>query len=215
MPILFGNHTTLLLGTRFYIPSSVRLVNQNHPRPADIRGATIALAIKTLEDAAKAESPIKPPPAKRRKLATAKKKKPVNPDADLNQEEAYHFIGYVPFQGKVWELDGLKSGPVEVGELPTSPSPSGSDTAAHRNWMDVVRPVLRMKMRQHGGGDDETGSIRFNLLAIAEDKFCTFSDKLELLKRERNALERNLNNAYPEGWVDKVGRFSLTPTNAA
>ena len=172
----------------------------------------MALAIKTLEDAAKAESPMKPPPAKRRKLAAAKRKKPVNPDTDLNQEEAYHFIGYVPFRGKVWELDGLKSGPVEVGELPTSSSPSGSDTAAHRNWMNVVRPVLRMKMRQHGGGDDETGSIRFNLLAIAEDKFCVFSDKLELLKRERNALERKLNNGYPEGWVNKVGLFSLIPT---
>jgi len=214
MPILFDNRTTLLLGTRFRIPSSILLVNQTHHRPADIRGATIALAVKTLEEAAKAESPMKPPPAKRRKLAPAKRKKTVNPDADLNQEEAYHFIGYVPFRGKVWELDGLKSGPVEVGELPTSPSPSGSDTAAHRNWMDVVRPVLRMKMRQHGGGDDETGSIRFNLLAIVEDKFRTLSDKLELLKRERNVLERNLNNAFPEGWVDKVGHFSLIPTNA-
>lgn len=168
------------------------------------------LAIKTLEDAAKAESPMKPPPAKRRKVATTKRKKPVNPDADPNQE-VYHFIGYVPFRGKVWELDGLKSGPVEVGELPTSSSPSGSGTAVHRNWMDVVRPVLRMKMRKYGG-DDETASIRFNLLAIVEDQFCKLSDRLELLKRERNALERKLNDVYPKGWNDKVGRSSLLPT---
>ena len=179
-------------------------------RPADIRGATNALAIKTLEDAAKAASSTKPPPAKRRKLAAAKRKKPVNPDAD--QEEAYHFIGYVPFRGGVWELDGLKSGPVEVGELPASPLLSGSGTAVHRNWMDVVRPVLRMKMRKYGGGDAETGSIRFNLLAIVEDQFCRLSDKLELLKRERNTLHRKLNDAYPEGWDDKVGCLSPTST---
>ena len=168
-------------------------------RPADIRGATNVLAVKTLEDAAKAESLMNPPPAKRRKLATPKRKKPVNPEADSNQEEAYHFIGYVPFRGKVWELDGLKPEPVEVGELP-----SGWDTTAHQSWMDIVRPVLRMKMRKYGGGDEETGSIRFNLLAIVKDQFCKVSDQLELLKRERDSLERQLNDVYPEGWESKV-----------
>ena len=142
---------------------------------------------------------MNPPPAKRRKVATPRKKKPVNPDADPNQEEAYHFIGYIPFRGKVWELDGLKSGPVEVGELP-----SGSDTTSHQNWMDIVRPVLRMKMRKYGGGDEETGSIRFNLLAIVKDQFCKVSDQLELLKRERDSLERQLTSVYPEGWRNKV-----------
>lgn len=154
---------------------------------------------------------MKPPPNKRRKLATAKRKKPVNPDADSNQEEAYHFVGYVPFRGKVWELDGLKSRPVEVGELPVFPSPSGSSTSANLNWMDVVRPVLRMKMRKYGGGDDENGSIKFNLLAIVKDQFCKVSDQLELLKRERNALAKRLNETYLEG-RHQVDRFSFVPT---
>lgn len=178
-------------------------------RPADIRGATNALAVKTLEDAAKAQRLMNPPPTKRRKLATPRRKKPVNPDADLNPEEAYHFIGYVTFRGKVWELDGLKSGPVEVGELPQESDP-------HQSWMDVVRPILRMKMRKYGGGDEETGSIRFNLLAIVKDQFCKVSDQLELLRRERDSLERQLNNVYPDGWEDKVVIFpSLLPKNIA
>jgi ubiquitin carboxyl-terminal hydrolase L5 len=103
-------------------------MDRQYRRPTDIRGAKNVLAIKTLEDAAKAERLTNPPPPKSRKLATHKRKKPVNPDVDSNQEEAYHFIGYVPFRGKVWELDGLKSGPVEVGELP-----SGSDTTVHQS----------------------------------------------------------------------------------
>ena len=189
----------------------VDLMNRNHCRPADIRGATNVLAVKTLEDAAKAEILKNPPPAKRRKLATPKRKKPANPEVDSNQEEAYHFIGYVPFRGKVWELDGLKPEPVEVGELP-----SGSDTAAHQSWMDIVRPVLRMKMRKYGGGDEETGSIRFNLLAIVQDQFCKVSDQLELLRRERDTLERRLNSVYPEGWESKVViSCSLLPKNTA
>jgi len=209
MPISLDKRTTISPGTslhRISIPTCLQ--DQNNHRPADIRGATNALAIKTLDDAAKAERSMKPPPTKRRKLAAAKKKKLTNPDAELNQDEAYHFIGYVPFRGKVWELDGLKSGPVEVGELPSPSSPSGSGTTVHRSWMDVVQPVLRMKMRKYGGGDDGAGSIRFNLLAIAKDQFCKFSDQLELLKRDRVALERQLNDAYPEGWDDMV---SLPP----
>ncbi|KAF9783901.1 cysteine proteinase [Thelephora terrestris] len=193
--------------------SNAHFIRQAHndlARPADIRGATNVLAIKTLEDAAKAERSMNAPPAKRRKLA-AKRKKFMNPEAtDANQEEAYHFIGYIPFRGKVWELDGLKSGPVEVGELHSSPSPSGSGSTVHSSWMDIVRPVLRMKMRKYGGGDEETGSIRFNLLAIVEDQFCRASDQLELLKRERDKLETRLNSVYPGGWGDKAGYFSFT-----
>jgi hypothetical protein len=211
MPISFGRHTTLARSV-LCIVIPICLLNKTYHRPADIRGATNTLAIKTLEDAAKAERSTKPPPTKRRKLATARKKKLVNPDADTNQEEAYHFIGYVPFRGKVWELDGLKSKPVEVGELPASdPSPSGSDITVNRSWMDVVRPVLRMKMRKYGGGDDENGSIKFNLLAIVKDQFCKVSDQLGLLERERISLERQLSKAYPGGWNDKASCLSLVP----
>jgi ubiquitin carboxyl-terminal hydrolase L5 len=210
MLILSGRHTTRSLGL---LSSTMILgcpLNQTYCRPADTRGATNALAVKTLDDVARAERSTKPPPAKRRKLVP-KRKKPVNPEADPNQEEAYHFIGYVPFRGKVWELDGLKSKPVEVGELSTSPSSSGPETTVNQNWMDIVRPVLRMKMRMHGGGDDENGSIKFNLLAIVRDQFCKVSDQLELLRRERAFLEKHLDKTYPEGWCDKASCLSLLP----
>lgn len=32
------------------------------------------------------------------------------------EEYGYHFIAYVPFGGFVWELDGLRSNPLELGE---------------------------------------------------------------------------------------------------
>ena len=33
----------------------------------------------------------------------------------ITEGEAHHFIAYVPFQGKVYELDGLKRGPICLG----------------------------------------------------------------------------------------------------
>lgn len=126
-----------------------------------------------------------PPPAKKVKVTESPKTKAKgkvnvkvknayeggNEDEFEEEEETYHFIGYVPAHGKVWELDGLKSGPLEVGELTTtSMLPSEGGFNANQGWMDVVRPALRMKMEKYGASGKNDGSnIRFNLLAIVDD----------------------------------------------
>lgn len=159
-------------------------------RPADVRGSINAIATHTLE-AAKQDA--KPPPAKRRKTNNNNSRKTTKPPAkEVDDQESYHFIGYVPFAGKVWELDGLKSGPLEVGEIPEETSDG---------WMEVVRPALRRKMQKYSGGDGD--NIRFNLLAIVQDQYTKVSDQLELLKREKAALERRLDGECA-GWSEEV-----------
>jgi len=149
-----------------------------------------------------AEAASKPPPAKRVKVTpTAAKDKGKGKEKETSdreseeEEETYHFIGYVPAHGKVWELDGLKSGPLEVGELPL-PGPSSSNPIPTPNpnvgWMDVARPALRMKMEKYGGSGNDGSNIRFSLLAIVDDVYMKAHDDLELLKRERLTLERQL-----------------------
>lgn len=118
------------------------------------------------------------------------------------EEETYHFIGYVPAYGKVWELDGLKSGPLEVGELPAD---SVSSEDANRGWMDVVRPALRMKMEKYGGSGNDGSNIRFSLLAIVDDLYQKASDELELLKREKIGLERKMEVGW-EALVSSIHR---------
>ena len=100
----------------------------------------------------------------------------------------------VPAGGKVWELDGLRAGPLEVGDIP-EPDRNPS------SWLDVVRPAIRMKMESlqgHGGGN-----LRFNLLALVEGGWERRSDEFELLRREYLGLERNLEQDDPK-WQDKV-----------
>jgi ubiquitin carboxyl-terminal hydrolase L5 len=167
-------------------------------RPADLRAAVNALANLTIEDS-KSKSKDKPPLAKRSK-STPKSPNKRKTSSDDEGDEAYHFIGYVPAHGKVWELDGLKSGPLEVGELPTNPAATASSSDAthldssrtHEGWMDVVRPALRMKMRKYGGDGPDAENIRFSLLAIVDDQYERVSDELKLLKRQRGALKRRL-----------------------
>lgn len=107
----------------------------------------------------------------------------------------------------MWELDSLRdSGPLEVGEVPGGGSSSGS-TSSDGRWMDVVRPAIKRRMQQLMSSGNE--NIRFNLLAIVDDRYEKASDDLEMLKRERTQLERRLNDAYPDGWSDMVRQQDL------
>ena len=122
--------------------------------------------------------------------------------------DSFHFIGYVPVHGRVWELDGLRSGgPLEVGEVPADGGSSGLSSSSS-SWMDVVRPAIKRRMQNLLSGGSE--NIQFNLLAIVDGQFEKASDELEMLKRERIQLERRLNEKFPQGWKDKVRRFFLT-----
>lgn len=47
------------------------------------------------------------------------------------KEDAYHFVTYVPVNGSVYELDGLRSDPVCVGAIPEG-----------KDWLDVVHGTL-------------------------------------------------------------------------
>ncbi|PCH34759.1 cysteine proteinase [Wolfiporia cocos MD-104 SS10] len=169
-------------------------------RPADVRGAIHAVAstaVETYTEVADSKSNDKPTsaaPVKKRKTSPSKRKPSSNANA---QQETYHYIGYVPAHGRVWELDGMRACALEVGAL-----------APGESWMDVVRPALRMRMQMGNMGTNTgtSGHIQYNLLALVDDRYCAASDELELLKRERAALERRLGEAFPEpeGWTGKV-----------
>jgi len=96
-----------------------------------MRVPTNALAIKALDDAAGAECSTRPSPAKRRKLVP-KRKESVNPEAHLDREEAYHFTGYVPFRGEVWEPDGLKLNLLGLGNRLRGMTRDGGPRALQR-----------------------------------------------------------------------------------
>lgn len=183
--------------------SNSRFVRDAHnslSRPADLRGALNAIATTTVEEHKASQSKInKPPPAKRRKITASINARVSQQKATASetQEEVYHFIGYVPAHGKVWELDGLKSGPLEVGELP-------EDSTAE-SWMDVVRPALRMKMEKYGGDAGGEANIRFNLLALVDDRYQVASDEYELLFRKKYRLEKRLDEQFSTSWREEFG----------
>ncbi|XP_005175420.1 ubiquitin carboxyl-terminal hydrolase isozyme L5 [Musca domestica] len=80
-------------------------------------------------------------------------------------EDVYHFIGYVPIDGRLYELDGLKEGPIDLGAI-----------AAGQNWIDVVRPIIEKRMNKYSEGE-----IHFNLMAIVSDRQKIYQQQIDKL----------------------------------
>lgn len=53
------------------------------------------------------------------------------------EEDTYHFVGYVPIDGRLYELDGLREGPIDLGAIP-------QDT----DWINVVRPIIEKRIQK-------------------------------------------------------------------
>ena len=59
--------------------------------------------------------------------------------AAAKDEDSYHFVGYLPIDGRLYELDGLKDGPIDLGSVP-----------ADTDWIDVVRPTIEKRIQRYG-----------------------------------------------------------------
>lgn len=85
-------------------------------------------------------------------------------------DDVFHFVSYIPIDGRLYELDGLKAGPVDLGAIP-----SGTD------WIELARPTIEKRMQKYSEGE-----IHFNLMAIISDKKMIYQRQLEQLQSQVN-----------------------------
>lgn len=52
-------------------------------------------------------------------------------------DDVYHFVGYMPIDGRLYELDGLKAGPIDLGAVPQE-----------ADWLDVCRPIIEKRIQK-------------------------------------------------------------------
>ena len=101
------------------------------------------------------------------------------------KDDAYHFVAYVPINGRLYELDGLQDGPLDHG------------SCDQNDWLKSARPVVQKRINrqvchlvgQYRGEESvllfcsyAADEIHFNLLAIV-------SEKKRLYEREMSELE--------------------------
>jgi ubiquitin carboxyl-terminal hydrolase L5 len=80
-----------------------------------------------------------------------------------SSEDVFHFVAYIPKDNKVYELDGLQTGPIVVGDYDGAANPT--------SWLSVARTAIQERMT----GD----AIKFNLMAVVKDKRIGLKEKIK------------------------------------
>lgn len=74
--------------------------------------------------------------------------------AASKDDDVYHFVSFLPIDGRLYELDGLRDGPIDHGSIPDG-----------KDWTSVVRTVLQDRINRYNEGE-----IHFNLMAMVSDR---------------------------------------------
>uniref|UniRef100_D3TLD5 Ubiquitin carboxyl-terminal hydrolase n=1 Tax=Glossina morsitans morsitans TaxID=37546 RepID=D3TLD5_GLOMM len=91
--------------------------------------------------------------------------------------EAFHFVSFVPINGHLFELDGLKPYPMDHG---------GWDI--NEDWTDKFRRVMAERLGITTGEQD----IRFNLMAVVPDRRIAITHKLKMLRTNQAIVSGTL-----------------------
>ncbi|KAG5676580.1 hypothetical protein PVAND_006403 [Polypedilum vanderplanki] len=103
--------------------------------------------------------------------------------------EAFHFISFVPINGHLFELDGLKPYPMDHGAWDPN-----------EEWTDMFRRVITNRIEISNGEQD----IRFNLMAVVPDRRISISHKLKILRRNKEIVEEALEKLVNGTNVDMI-----------
>lgn len=97
-------------------------------------------------------------------------------------QEIFHFICFVPINGKLYELDGLKPYPVDHGSIDSESTESRSS-----NWTNKFKQIIKQRLSSFNSGQ-QSHEIRFNLMALVPDKMVQLSDQIDLMKHNYTRL---------------------------
>jgi len=113
-------------------------------------------------------------------------------------QETFHFVSYVPINGRLFELDGLRKFPLDHG-------PVGDD------WTEKLRSVITQRLGIATGGEPYH-DIRFALMALVPDAETCLQRKLEMLKINRDIVIKALRQLLKLYYQRKVERKMLQKT---
>lgn len=89
----------------------------------------------------------------------------------------FHFVSYVPHNGQLYELDGLQKGPIGLGAV------------TEDNWLKKAKEEIQKRIEKYSAKE-----IRFNLLAIIDDKKIKAEKEAARLTSLKNMMKSRLDS---------------------
>ncbi|VVC35564.1 Hypothetical protein CINCED_3A018516 [Cinara cedri] len=114
-------------------------------------------------------------------------------------DEAFHFVAIVPIDGHLYELDGLKEGPIDLGVI-----------SPNTDWVDSAKPFIEKRILQY-----KEGEVHFNLMAVVSDRKQILQKQLldllanENLSEEIKSSEEEKLRAKIVNEEDKMRRYRI------
>lgn len=102
-------------------------------------------------------------------------------EKDSKSDDAFHFVGYVCHAGCVYELDGLKRGPINIGEVVEG------TPWAEKAREEVQRRIDAYSQKATAGAEASIAELRFNLMAIVANRVQEAEKRID---RERYLRQR-------------------------
>lgn len=119
--------------------------------------------------------------------------------------EAFHFVSFVPINGRLIEIDGLKEFPIDHGPV---------DEATPGGWMEEFRQRMLKRLNQRGAEHD----IRYNLMAVIPSKYELSSAYLRAMRANQTRLLKiieilNFSSSFGIFWDHTYSKYMLKETN--
>lgn len=156
--------------------------------------------IKRRRDEEKPKHLPKPKNAKNAKSKAQGAPKPAQKKKQDDGESGFHFIAYVPINGHVWKLDGLRRHPVNIGTffcscvlfLRGSCADSLRSGLCGDNWAAVAGDNILQRTTS------QQGSIQYNLMSLVESPLVELRHKIAQVIKTIERLEETLDLVVPD-----------------
>lgn len=131
--------------------------------PPDVRGLAIGNsdAIRTVHNSFHPPQPLIPD------------EKDQDKDGD-----AFHFVAYIPAAGALYELDGLKPGPIRICDC------------AQSEWLSRAADAVTARIAEYSESEQ-----RFNLMAVVHSRLDLYSQQLEQAQAQATQLREEIATA--------------------
>jgi len=118
--------------------------------------------------------------------------------AASGDDEAFHFVAYLPHAGKVYELDGLQPAPIEVGQV-----------AEGDEWWSTAASEIQRRISQYGADE-----LRFAVMGICKSERSSIQADLALNQNCIDAVNAASDTATGAGSSAELGDFQVSPDAA-